>query len=57
MVMDVESHEPASSVSWQISDLVATIDGVVAGPPPAIVLGPTTRPKDESDAEPAEQEK
>ena len=43
IVLDVESHDPAGGVAWQISDLVATIDGVIAGPSPPIVLGATTR--------------
>jgi hypothetical protein len=38
MMLDVESRDPAGSVSWQISDLVATIDGVIIGPPPPIML-------------------
>ena len=46
----IETHVPLpahdghlSVEGVQISDLVATIDGVIAGPPPPIVLGPTTR--------------
>jgi hypothetical protein len=38
MTLEVESHDPAGSVPWQISDLGATIEGTVTGPPAMIVL-------------------
>jgi hypothetical protein len=55
MTLDVEQLDPASTVTWQISDLVAKIDGVITGPPAPIVLDVISRPADQSDTEPAQE--
>jgi hypothetical protein len=38
MTLEIESQDMTRSISWQISDLVAKIDGQIAGPPAPIVL-------------------
>ena len=42
MTLEVESLDPTNTVPWQISDLRATMDGTIVGPPEPIVLDTTT---------------